>query len=91
MSFKGSQTPFENIVLEQAKLQATTIPQCQAAYTYPLTNYPYNYYFWDVWNGAPFNQSAYKPFYTKILQGLKLTSFFEYSNECTTQVFNTLS
>lgn len=90
MSFKGK-TEFETVVYEHAKLQVTTIPQCLPTYTYPTNNYPYNYYFWDVNQGAPFNQSSYKLFYTKILQGLKLTSFFEYSNECTTQVFNSLS
>lgn len=44
-----------------------------------------------MWTGAPFNASVYTPFTTKVLQGLKLTSFFEYSTECTSQVFNLIS
>ncbi len=91
MAFKGHSL-FETAVRDIMRLeQAVTIPQCQPTYTYPLTNFPNNYYFWDVWTGAPFNQSVYQPFYTKILQGLKLTSFFEYSNECSSQIFNALS
>lgn len=91
MAFKG-QTAFETAVQEKIRLeQVITIPQCQPTYTYPLTNFPNNYYFWDVWSGAPFNQSVYQPFYTKILQGLKLTSFFEYSNECSSWIFRSMS
>lgn len=50
-----------------------------------------DYKFWSL-AGAPFNNSVYTPYVTKILDGLKLSNFgFEYSVECSTQFQNLLT
>lgn len=78
----------ENAIYKGIKLEQTsTDPACQATYTPSETSYK----FWDFYAGAPFNKSVYTPFSTNIRTGLKLTSFFEYSDQCITNVQNALS
>ena len=68
-----------------------TPSQCVSNYEPPVDPTVSNsYYFWSI-EGAPFNKSVYTPYVKQILTGLRLTYYFEYSTECTTQVQNMIS
>ena len=56
---------------------APTDPECITATYVPSKD---SYAFWDFYHGAPFNNSVYTPYVTNIKAGLKLPSFFEYSD-----------
>ena len=49
-----------------------------------------SFYFWDI-SGAPFNKSIYAPYIKNITSGARLSSFYDYPNECVMYTMNFLS
>ena len=49
-----------------------------------------SYMFWSI-NGAPFNASFYAPYVTQVILGLKLSYYFNYQTQCTSNLMNLVS
>ena len=82
--------------LQMKRLGATPSNQqnfnvCWDNYTLPTSEKNMSsFYFWDI-SGAPFNKSIYAPYIKNITSGARLSSFYDYPNECVMYTMNFLS